>query len=341
MKTIFALSLVCFFPLLHWSQEEKLDLIVADKTEDCARMMKQKCYRVQQLPSKEWTLFYDKINGFNYEEGYQYHILVTKTKKPDPVPEDLPKYTFRLDSIISVTPVFQSLQHAEWNGQYKGVRDPRFFVLQFTGSNSFHVKYNKQEAEITFKAVSGKKSYWKIKSFKWISAKPTEVSTEDLNQIFRKKIKVIPSESGEIHLMIKDRGELVFTQLDNENETKLEPTKTPMDYFNGKQLKVIQLNGRTITTENAYLVFDQHAGTFSGNNGCNQMNGRFVLTNNQLQFGTISTTRMACLDDAVAAVETELMNILRTPGLTVDFAERVMNIYNPKGELVVMLAESK
>lgn len=341
MKATFASLFLLILPFISTAQDEKLDLIVAEKTEDCARMMKQKCYRVQQLPSTEWTLFYDKINGFNYEEGFQYHILVTKTKKPEPVPQDLPRFTFTLDSVISVTPIYSALQHVQWHGQFTGVKDRRFYSLTFTNATTFRVAYDQQEAEVSFTASTGKKKYWKITGFKWISAVPTEKAASNLDQVFRKKIKLNSSNSGTIELLIKKTGKLVFTALSSEDQTRYQETKQPMEYFNGKALKMIQLNGKTVSNSKAEITFDLQAGSFSGNNGCNQMSGRFKQSEGKIQFGNVVSTRMACVDELVNAQEAQLMEILRMENLTVDFAEQVMNIYNPKGELVLMLAVSK
>jgi putative lipoprotein len=50
------------------------------------------------------------------------------------------------------------------------------------------------------------------------------------------------------------------------------------------------------------LSFDETGGA-SGSTGCNSFNGAVTIDGNELTFGPLATTRLACLDDATAAQE--------------------------------------
>jgi heat shock protein HslJ len=120
-----------------------------------------------------------------------------------------------------------------------------------------------------------------------------------------------------------------------------EEVRTPWDYFNGKHLKLIQLNGNQVTDSKAHLVFDAENRRFSGSNGCNQVSGVFESNGGAILFGKVMSTKMACTDETVQQTERAVMAIFNQSGLTIDFAEQVVNIYDASGKLVMMLGVSK
>lgn len=61
---------------------------------DCVGVAPQKCMVVNG------GLFYDQIEGFSFEEGYQYTIKVEKTEKEN-VPADASKYNYVLVEVVS------------------------------------------------------------------------------------------------------------------------------------------------------------------------------------------------------------------------------------------------
>jgi len=64
------------------------------------------------------------------------------------------------------------------------------------------------------------------------------------------------------------------------------------------------------------LRFDLVKKTFSGNNGCNSMNGHFMIQGNQLEFNkNITTTKMLCTGYNEKAF---MENLLRTNGYKIE-----------------------
>src|SRR4028118_1922652 len=74
---------------------------------DCEGMGPQKCYQVKERLEDPWLLFYDEIEGFNYEEGYTYEIRVEETQVADP-PADGASFKWRLLEVVSKTPAGNS-----------------------------------------------------------------------------------------------------------------------------------------------------------------------------------------------------------------------------------------
>jgi hypothetical protein len=51
-------------------------LIVADHKVDCVREEPQKCLLIRENENQQWQYFYGVIEGFNYEESFEYVIEV-------------------------------------------------------------------------------------------------------------------------------------------------------------------------------------------------------------------------------------------------------------------------
>ena len=80
--------------------EERLTLLVTVGSElrDCEGVVPMKCFEVNG------ELFYDTIDGFDYEEGYLYRLRIERTdlypgeKEP---PQDASRYSYRLIEVVS------------------------------------------------------------------------------------------------------------------------------------------------------------------------------------------------------------------------------------------------
>ena len=59
---------------------------VDSKLYDCVGVGPQKCLRVKRGGSDEWTFFYSQIEGFEYQEGYRYQLLVDEFPL-EPIPD--------------------------------------------------------------------------------------------------------------------------------------------------------------------------------------------------------------------------------------------------------------
>lgn len=60
------------------------EVFVAHFLSDCTGVGPQKCLNVRGGDDEEWTLRYDPIEGFEYEPGYEYRLIVSETVVEDP-----------------------------------------------------------------------------------------------------------------------------------------------------------------------------------------------------------------------------------------------------------------
>ncbi len=65
----------------------------------CQGMAAQWCYQIKENSQKDWTFFYDEIEGFKYEWGTNYELKVKKEKIANP-PADASSIKWILTSIL-------------------------------------------------------------------------------------------------------------------------------------------------------------------------------------------------------------------------------------------------
>jgi hypothetical protein len=83
---------------------EIVTLYVGPEKVDCVGVAPQECLLVRDSPDEEYEFFYSQINGFDYEPGYEYELLVQKTPVENP-PADASSIAWTLVEVVSQTPV--------------------------------------------------------------------------------------------------------------------------------------------------------------------------------------------------------------------------------------------
>jgi hypothetical protein len=64
--------------------QERQTLYVASYTRTCHGMYEMQCMLVRESRDGEWLNWYDHIQGFTYEPGYEYVLLVGWREVPNP-----------------------------------------------------------------------------------------------------------------------------------------------------------------------------------------------------------------------------------------------------------------
>ncbi|MGL4493793.1 MAG: DUF4377 domain-containing protein, partial [Tannerellaceae bacterium] len=120
---IFLLSVMTIFSAC---QKEPIDstkeilLLVDSKTHEFMNWgsdMPSVGIKVKELQSADWSVIpLNGINGFTFEQGYEYKLSVLKTKLANP-PIDGSDTTYQLIEILSKTQVFVSQELQQHNGE--------------------------------------------------------------------------------------------------------------------------------------------------------------------------------------------------------------------------------
>lgn len=348
MKSIGLLMMVLLTQTALLGQKT-IRMTIKEECVPCRRMMAQTCFLIKKEGSKTWELFYERIKGFEYVPGNRYVIDVIETERPEPVPQDLSKYLYKLDKVISVTPMVSGSEGIIYkvirmNGKEVVNADVAFsFDSSFhqisgkSGCNQFSapIKMNKKQSKICVKTgVSTKMACPDMQA---------AVEDEFLKSISDQSFKI--SHSGNLMIWKAKKKEVFVLEAspkpfpeDPAATSGGKPERTPWNYFNQQNLKLIQMDGVSIKKTNAALKMDMSNNSFTGSNGCNRISGSMTTTRNTVVFSDIISTKMMCTDELVANTERRFMEILRSKGLTVDFAEQVFNIYDASGKLVLMFA---
>ncbi|NEQ44975.1 MAG: DUF4377 domain-containing protein [Leptolyngbya sp. SIOISBB] len=82
---------------------EIVTLYVGPEKVECVGVAPQQCLQVRYSLADEYELFYSSINGFNYEPGYEYELIVQKTPVENP-PADASSIEWTLVDVGSQTP---------------------------------------------------------------------------------------------------------------------------------------------------------------------------------------------------------------------------------------------
>lgn len=350
----FILGALCVLGLVPTGLSQKtIRMVVKEECVPCRRMMAQTCFQVQKDGSKTWELFYDRIAGFDYKAGNRYVIDVIETPRPEPVPQDLSKNTYSLGKIISVTPMVSSGEGLLYKVIRMNGKDVSGADLAFAFDSTFQRISGKSGCNSFFAATKLNKKRTKIcvkqgAATKMACPEPQMgIENEFLKSISDKKFKI--SQADGLMIWKSKRKEVFALEAVTETASKPEPQdpsansggrpeKTPWNYFNQQNLKLIQLDGVAVKDSKAGIKFDLYTKTFTGSNGCNRISGSMTTTRNTVAFSDVISTKMMCADALVATNEKRFMEILSSQGLTVDFAEQVLNVYDASGKLVFMFA---
>lgn len=85
---------------------------------DCMGVGPMKCLQVKDTPAGKWQLFYDQIEGFTFEPGFEY-VLRVKQEQLQNVPADASSLKWTLVDVIGRTPaaVRVTPEETEWQLQ--------------------------------------------------------------------------------------------------------------------------------------------------------------------------------------------------------------------------------
>lgn len=92
-------------PLAQFAAAEEQTLFVGAEQVECTGVAPQMCLLVKENVEDEYTFFYDSIEGFNWEAGFEYELIVAVSNVPEPIPADASSLRYQLVEIVSQTAV--------------------------------------------------------------------------------------------------------------------------------------------------------------------------------------------------------------------------------------------
>ena len=100
------MSVIGPFPAPTCAQEVR-SIWVAHRRVDCIGVAPQKCYLIKSTQYEDWKFWYSEIEGFDFEEGYAYELLVREVPVEN-APADAPSMKLELVEVLLKVETFES-----------------------------------------------------------------------------------------------------------------------------------------------------------------------------------------------------------------------------------------
>ncbi|MCO6450613.1 MAG: META domain-containing protein [Caldilineales bacterium] len=281
---------------------EIVTLYVGPTMEECVGSGPQQCLLVKENPDDEYTFFYSPIQGFDFEEGYEYELLVQVTPVENP-PADSSSLSYELVNIVSKNPAGSTVETAPqptyaldsvwWrlvayvdaDGAVVDVPVQVEITARFengqvagqAGCNNYFGSYETSGNELTIQTGGAT-----------LMACPDELMAVEqlyLDQLSKVALYAIVGdqlEMGDIDGKLLLRYQAV-------EPVPLAGTNWRVTFYNnGNQALVSPLAGTQITA-----LFGED-GMVAGTTGCNQYQADYTVDGESISIGLALTTRMMC-----------------------------------------------
>jgi heat shock protein HslJ len=289
-------------------------LFIGPRLVDCTGVAPQKCMTVMEDPEDGYQLFYGDIDGFNFEESYEYELVVRVEEIENP-PADASNLKYSLVNIVNKTParptanpeVSMPVQtyKLEW---YLNDLGKKTSVLPGTEITLAFV-------EDRIGGSSGCNQYGGTVE---VNANSIEVG-ELMSTMMACEEKVMQQEqaylaalgeaatyeaSSETLAMANSQGQMILSFSTLQPASLVGTMWSLTSYNNGKQALVSVQNGTSISAR-----FSQE-GTLSGSAGCNTYTTTYELNSDRMSIGPAAATRKFCGDTGVMEQEAAYLKAL-------------------------------
>lgn len=338
MKKVQFLVAILLVGLSGFAQET-IKLKVKENKVPCVGVAPMECLQVKEGSTKDWTYFYDSIEGFEYEPGFTYKLKVEKTNKSDNLPADASAYNYKLKKVLSkkkakTSKVSQTtnldifnkkLVLTELNGQkisngsiYFEMNNTNKTISGKSGVNRFNSTFEFKNNELIIKPGMST----------LMAGDPKSMELEnEFSKAIQSPFKVIQIGNEVKFTNVKtNKVEMIFN---------IPTTNDIWSFIDGKEWKLFMLENVGRDFGNASIKFNVAENKVSGNNGCNRFFGNYKTTSDEIKFDRLGTARMACKDEESKETESKMMHYLNNSTLRFDVAEQTLNFY--KDDKLVMM----
>jgi len=299
---------------------------------DCVGVAPQKCLLAKEDPDADWSMYYDQIQGFDFEPGFEYELRIVEEKVENP-PADASSIRWVVQEVVSKT---RSLEGTPWvlesylnrEGVLVGVLpDSQAMTVFQEGQVAGNASCNSYFG--TYILHGGDKLTVAVGGMTEMYCSPEELMAQE--QDFLAALdKTAAYTIVEDRLQIEDvNGQevLVFSALMPE---PLVGTLWQLTgYNNGTGGFVSVLADTEITA-----TFAQD-GKLSGSAGCNNYAASYETTGNQISIGPAASTMMACPEpNGVMEQEQAYLALLQSTS-SFDIEGKQLSLYGPDSQVLL------
>ena len=327
------------------AEGEQKTIYVGPELVDCVGVAPQKCMQVKENPEDEYILFYDQIEGFEYEEGFEYQLIISEEQVEDP-PADASSIKWTLVSVESKDPVANSdtvqLEGTDWLlNSYLTQEGEMVEPLAGTYTSAYF-----EDGQVNGKAscngyfggyqVEGNSiSIGPLASTEMFCGNPPGVMDQEFAFLSAMGSAADYAIEGE-QLFISDADGATILVFDVAQAITLPGSLwNVLMYNNGKEAVVSVILSTEIT---AYFGED---GQLSGNAGCNNYSAAYEIDGESITIGPAITTRMACGDpEGIMEQETAYLAALEMAS-SYQFEDQRLILLDSEGRRVVDYLEGR
>jgi heat shock protein HslJ len=252
------------------------------------------CLLVKENPEDGYSLFYSAIEGFEFEAGFEYELLVNKQTVPNP-PADASAFRWTLVEVVSKTPVgataelegvtWQLIAYLDANGMLTMPGVESTIILQDGeaggqgGCNMFFAPYTLEGDQLSFGPAGST----------MMACEEPAMSQEQAFLANLEKIASYQIVANQLHMADADGA--VLLAFEPQLQTPLTGTLWQATMVNNGQEAVVGvIEGTELTA-----TF-QEDGTVFGSGGCNNFTGGYTIDGDQIAIGPLAMTMMFCVE---------------------------------------------
>ncbi len=307
-------------------------IFVAAETAPCTGVAPMDCLQIRESRDAEWQLFYDQIEGFVYEPGFEYELQVREEAIENP-PADGSSRKLILIAVVNRTPVGNGaaanipaeLLGKLWVLESFGAADAQQPLLAGT---AITLRFDEEGGRITGSA--GCNNYFAGVSFTGdtlsISAPgATKKLCPDVEGIMEQEYAYLQLLEQVTGFTLAERSltlstgdtVLLFRSGPPSTGTREDPPAPATNPLAGTEWALIEITAGAVVTPTlpdapASISFDPEgeAGRYAGTGGCNRLAGSYSVNGDSISFEAGISTLIAC-PEPIMAQELQLTEALR------------------------------
>ena len=294
---------------------EQLTMFVGPEQVDCVGVAPQTCLLIKFEPEAEWQYFYDAIEGFEYEPGFEYELLVEKTDIENP-PADASSIQYTLLEEVSKTAVeaegdmneqsadelvtvpadllgqtWQWVEFQDTSGLNNLIVDnPSLYTITFNEDGSYAITADCNSGMGSFTAENN------AITFEQGIMTLAMCAPESLDQQFLMRLNDVVTyvlQDGRLYLnLMMDAGNMVFAPA--AEITALDGTSWTLNGL------LVGGDAMTRTAFDREITLNFADGQINGSAGCNSYFASYDVNGDVLAFSAIGSTEMACEEDRMS-----------------------------------------
>lgn len=274
---------------------------VAPYMTECFGETTQSCMLVKEDPGGEYTFFYDQIEGFDYQEGYEYELRI-REEIIDSSTEGGQSVKWVLIEVVNQLPVEQIFSLSGIEGklwQLKSYLDTSGSLVEVLPDTTITAIFLQGKLEGnagcnnyfgSYKLDADQLAFSEIGSTDMFCNEPDGVMDQETGYLEALAASAAYKFSQDRLQLFGVNGETIMVY-DRVAPKPLIGTIWSLEFFNDGVGSYTSVDPQTSIT----TIFNAD-NTVEGNSGCNTFTSTYSQSENSLSIGTIALTRMYCAE---------------------------------------------